>query len=245
MFKWLSQRDLSPEIMDDLELGGTRMDYALDDIERVNRYLGGYRTLKKGLGTFAQELYRREKRPIRIVDLGCGGGDGLRYLARFFRNRKIPVELLGIDGNPHVLDYARRKSTPAADIRYREGKLPEVLPDLSADIFVCSLFLHHFSDEEVVALLNGLQKECGPMLILVNDLHRHWLAFLLFQVWSRLTRMSQMARHDGLLSIRKAFCRGELLQIVKSCDGVDYSLRWCWAFRWQLLLYKTGHEFRT
>jgi len=245
MFNWLSKRDMSPEIMDDLALGGSQIGYALDDIERVNRYLGGYYPLKKGMKDFARDLYRQEKRPVRIVDLGCGGGDGLRYLARFFRNQGIPVELLGIDANPHVLDYARRKSAQVPEVQYLQGRLPEVLTGLSGDIFVCSLFLHHFPDEEVITLLHKIQRECSPLLILVNDLHRHWLAFLLFQFWSRLTRMSLMARKDGLLSIKKAFCRGELLQIVESCDGMQYHLRWCWAFRWQLLLYKPGYEFRT
>lgn len=237
MLRSLKQRDHTPEWMDDLELSGTDLEGALKGIERVNRILGGHRVVASGLYDTVQQLTRKLDRPIRIVDLGCGGGDTLRYLAIRFKKASLDVELVGLDANPNVIEFAQKVSANYSNIHFHCCTLLEEPLQIEGDIFVCSLFLHHFSDKEIVALLEKLRTEMSPSLVLINDLHRHSLAYLLFQVWGPLFGLNRMAMHDGLLSIRKAFRRQDWVNYITACAYSDFKLRWRWAFRWQLLLY--------
>lgn len=242
MREWLPTRDTRPELMDDLDLGGVEIEGALNGIEKVNRWLGGYLIVLKALKIYLKQTPHQLDRPLRIVDLGCGGGDTLRYLARYFRKFDSKVELIGVDANEHVLTYACRESENFSEITYKKAEALHV-PDLpEGDIYLCSLFLHHFTDEEIISLLQQLLSLPSTQCILINDLHRNRMAFVLFQIWSRLFRISGMARHDGLLSIRKAFRRSDLESYLRACNCKDYHLKWRWAFRWQMLLFNSNHE---
>ncbi|MFD3003884.1 hypothetical protein ACFS7Z_26245 [Pontibacter toksunensis] len=49
---------------------------------------------------------------------------------------------------------------------------------------------------------------------------------------------SYLVKNDGPLSVRRAFKKSELKKLVQRAAITSYSLRWMWAFRWQLLLEK-------
>ena len=80
----------------------------LRSLESVNRWLLGYRpTLAWLRGLSLAPLHG----PVHIVDVGCGGGDMLRQIARWTHTRRIAVQLSGIDLNPYATRTAS-ESTP-------------------------------------------------------------------------------------------------------------------------------------
>jgi hypothetical protein len=93
--------------------------------------------------------------------------------------------------------------------------------------------LHHFNDEELEVLLSAVLPKVS-IGILVNDLHRHPLAYYLFRLLC-LTISNRMVREDGLTSILKGFKRQELEKISAQI-GAKYQIKWKWAFRYQWII---------
>jgi hypothetical protein len=86
-------------------------------------------------------------------------------------------------------------------------------------------------------MFRQLHRQAG-IAVIINDLHRHWLAYHSIKLLTRFFSDSYLVKNDAPLSVWRAFQRNELKRLVEEA-GIDrYSLRWMWAFRWQLLLKK-------
>lgn len=232
-----SRRENLPEMMDDMELGGELMDQTLRQLGWINFWLGGRKYLWGSLKQLL-ELRTDKKKAVHILDLGCGGGDEMRYLCRKARKRKIPVRISGLDANPHVIEFAQRQSAGFPELSFQALDVMRGKPeDFSCDIAICSLFLHHFSNEEIVEILKKLANNVNIGLV-ISDLHRYWLAYYAFGIATRLMGASYMIRHDGLLSIRKSFSRSEIRQLLEKAGFRHIRIRWRWAFRFQVTAQK-------
>jgi SAM-dependent methyltransferase len=230
-------RSRALEIMDDFSLSGEELVRTLGSIERVNRWLGGTRVMLDNLEiAFADGRFDRTERPVTLVDLGCGSGDGLRAAARWARRRNRSLVVRGVDANPFIVEYARSRTRDFPEVRIERGNVMDPALDLTGtDIVALNLFLHHLTDPEILALLERCRR-AGVRAILVNDLHRHRLAYTLFPVASFVFRSPPIARADGLTSIRKSFRRHELVALARRLKPEKVHLRWRWAFRYQLVL---------
>lgn len=231
-----STRAPGPELMDDLTLASDDLRRNLDELETINTWLGGYQPVLNALARL--RLRFPQSRPLRLADLGSGGGDTLRHIARWARKNSIPVELAGIDANPFMLDYAAAKSQAYPEISYRKFDIfsPKFQTE-PYDILTCSLFCHHFTDDELVTLLRQWHQQAG-LAVVINDLHRHWLAYYSIKWLTRLFRGSYLVQHDAPLSVARAFRRADW-QVLLARAGINhYELRWRWAFRWQVVLVK-------
>ncbi len=232
---WIDTRHRSQEeeIMDDFALAGETLRDALDEIARINRWLGGNQITLSGIRQLLQE--QRTDRPIRVWDLGCGGGDMLRQLADWGRRRNIAFELVGIDANADAIEYARELSEAYPEISYVHTILPdESLDAQEVDIVLCTLFLHHFSEEAILELLQTYSDK-ATMGVVVNDLQRSSLAYFLFGIITMFHR-NKMTREDGLLSIKRGFRRRELEAWAGKLKGWTSQIRWRWAFRYQWII---------
>ena len=69
---------------------------------------------------------------------------------------------------------------------------------------------------------------------MINDLHRHKLAYYLFKLLC-ITISNKTIIEDGLTSVLRGFKRQELIQISEAMNA-DFSVKWKWAFRYQWLL---------
>lgn len=226
-----SKRSSQAEILDDFELSGNDLDQNLAELARVNKYLGGYAVLKSGLKVLMPGV---QGSTTTIVDVGCGGGDALRYMHKLASKNNWSLHLIGVDANTRAVAYARSKSE-ALPIRYMQGNVLNMsFEDLEADVLCFNLFLHHFSDAQIVAFLKNSHKKGAA--ILINDLERSKLAYLLFGWVSRLAGFSFIGRHDGRLSIKKAFIRRDWHKLLASAGIRHYSIRWKWAFRYLILI---------
>ena len=229
----LSRRATTPELMDDLSLASDELRQNLDELETINTWLGGYRPVLAALARLRPRF--PAGRPLRLADLGSGGGDTLRHVARWARRRGVGAELVGVDANAFMLVYARQKSQPYPEIRYEQ--LDIFSPEFAAqpyDVLTASLFCHHFTDAELVDLLRRWHRQAG-LAVVINDLHRHWLAYYSIKYLTRLFRGSRLVQHDAPLSVARAFSRRDWRRLLARAGITRYELRWCWAFRWQVV----------
>lgn len=219
--------------MDDLECSGQVVEQTLRELDVINRWLGGNSVT---LGALKSAIRRaaNPNRPISIADLGCGSGELLRQVAVFGRREKIPLELTGIDANPHILAYAQRHCAAYPEIRFeRLNILSDEFSRRSFDIITGTLFFHHFDDETLSQLLGQLVRQ-ARIGLLINDIHRHWLAYHSIRMLTRWFSRSSMVRFDAPLSVRRAFVYDDWKDILAKSGVTHVDIQWKWAFRWRI-----------
>lgn len=221
--------------MDDFDLEGDMLSDALVDLAWVNRWLGGNQISIQGIEEWISRFGQGIDGPIRIADIGCGGGDTLRAIAKIARKKGWYVELTGIDANAFTIDFATKASEAYPEIRFIQADvLHESCRLQDFDLLLCGLFLHHLSNEELDTLF-ARAKSAGVSGMVVNDLQRNPLAYYGFHVISLIQRPSEMAKQDGLISILRGFRRRELIAFMKKHQVHSYQIRWKWAFRYLLV----------
>ena len=229
-FKYRSSEE---EMMDDFSLGQETIDPIMDELEVVNKLLGGYNVFLNALNRFGV------KDGMSISDWGCGGGDSLRVLAEWARKKNLNIKLIGVDATAAAISYAQEKSKDYPEISYiLADVMSEELKSKQFDIVISSLFTHHFKDENWIKLIQKMA-DCAAQLVVINDLHRHWFAYHSIGVLTAIFSNSKMVKHDSKLSVLRSFKHRELVQLLKE-GGLDgYTIRWMWAFRWQVCI-ETG-----
>ncbi len=229
-----SHRSSQKEMMDDFSLEGEMLRDTLDKLENINKYLGGNRTTMYGLKKILKNTPKNT--PITIVDIGCGHGDIIREVARFGRANNYRFKLIGIDANSDAIAYANKLSTNYPEVSFKALDIfSEDFYKLEYEIVLSTLFFHHFKNDRLVSFLRyTLQK--ATIGIVVNDLHRHKLAYYLFKFMG-LFITNKMVREDGLTSVLRAFKKKDLVRLSKQITP-HYSIQWKWAFRYLWVLKK-------
>lgn len=234
-----SKRSAEKELMDNLALDDAALTRNLQELEAVNHWLGARTTLIRALA----EVCRRhplllDGRTVTIADLGCGGGDLLRAVHDWADAKALTVALVGVDANPFMVRHAAERSRGFSEIRFETANvLSDAFKTMRFDIVCLNTFCHHLSDSDLVRLLKQLETQASTAII-VNDLHRHWIAYLSIKWISWLLDFSYLARHDGPLSVLRAFRKRELIDLIERADFDRYRIRWRWAFRWEVILWK-------
>lgn len=225
-----TSRSTESEMMDDFSLGPQVIDPIMDELEVVNKLLGGYRVFFDAFETMGVED------GMTISDWGCGGGDSLRVIAKWARKRNVKIKLVGVDATASAINYAREKSTGFPEISFIHCDV--MSPELQTgqfDIVISSLFTHHFPDQEWIRLVQKMA-ECASRYVVINDLHRHWFAYHSIGVLTSMFSRSEMVRHDSKISVLRGFKRFELDKLIREGGFRDYTIKWMWAFRWQICL---------
>ena len=188
-------RSRSSEIIDDLSRPQHEFDLAYRELSTINRKLGGIRAIERFLPKSSNLL---------ILDVAAGGCDVSEAVAR-----RLDCRVVALDLNPKGLHRADRAFPVAADA------LNMPFQDRTFDVVMASLFFHHLSNDQCREVLKNMWR-ITKKLVLVNDLHRHRVAYLSIRVLSAIFSKSRMVRHDGPLSVLRAFRPNELLEIATS-----------------------------
>ena len=106
---------------------------------------------------------------------------------------------------------------------------------LRYDVVLATLFLHHFSDRQLIEIFKSLKKQ-ARIGIVVNDLHRHPLAYYSIKLLTVFFSKSSMVKYDAPLSVLRGFSKKELKAILELAGIKHYSITWKWAFRWQIII---------
>ena len=229
-------RTQETEIMDDFSLQGEELRSALDQIAKINQFLGGNKLTLEGIKKLLKNTDISQT--IVIADIGCGNGDMLRMLARFGQKNNINFQLIGIDANAFTINHARILSHDFKNIEYRCMDIfSEEFTTIHYDIVLCTLTLHHFSDKEIIDIITIFNKNATRGIV-INDLHRSKLAYVLFELICFVFNLNKMGRKDGLVSILRGFKKRELEAFSKKINLKNDTINWKWAFRYQWIIAK-------
>ena len=185
---------------------------SLSDIDRINRWLGGRAALRRFL--FPRLRRARGKRRLRILDVGTGSAAVPLEIARWARRHKIPVEIVAVDNNRRHLNIARERVSEYEEIQLLAADVAALpFAPASFDFVLAMLFLHHFSRGELLELLPALKAVCHGTLVL-NDLVRDRVPYLFFRMSAPVFARSRLTRHDGEVSIFRAYTASEMRSIL-------------------------------
>ena len=225
----LETRSDEIEIMDDLEISGEVVNQTLRELNTINQFLGGNRISVSAFRKMSSTMNK-----VSLADLGCGGGDIMMEMAKWARKRKKEASFLGIDANSNIVDYAKRNTLSYPEIEFKAINIfSEEFSKKKIDIIHCCLFMHHFSEDELVGLFKQFKSQ-ARVGVIINDLHRHPVAYLSIKILTRLFSKSSMVRNDASVSVARAFKKNELIRILQKSGIKKYHLSWKWAFRWKL-----------
>ena len=220
--------------MDAEDLDSARHMKALRALARVNRVsLVAARVWREVLHLNRLSRDRGGDQPVRLLDVACGGGDVMVDVARRAQRASVPLVVHGCDLSPVALEHARREAERrgvAVDFFVRDV-VAEGLPG-GYDLVCSSLFHHHLSREDSVDLLRGMA-EAGHW-VLVQDLLRGTLGYILAWTGLRLLSRSEVAHVDGPRSVRAAFTLSEVRAMAAEAGFAGAVIRRGWPERFIL-----------
>ena len=189
----MRHRVIVPELLDD----ATDEEAAenLADLVRINRWIGGHRILLRHLRRFVAPTDR-----FTLLDVGAASGDMARVVQREFP-RAVVVSL----------DHQARNLRAAPGLKVVGDAF--ALPVKRVDFVHASLFLHHFTDGQVVELLRSM-RECAERAVIVQDLERRAVARHFLRTTRWLFRWNRLTVHDGAISVAAGFRRRELARLA-------------------------------
>jgi 2-polyprenyl-3-methyl-5-hydroxy-6-metoxy-1,4-benzoquinol methylase len=227
-----SARSMEPELMDDLQSGGEIIRQTLRELEKINKLLGGNHVTISGVRKLIDLSIDKT---WRIVDVGCGGGEIMKLIAEWARKNEVKVQLIGIDANPNVIAYAEENCDEYPEISFLTIDIFSYqFRQLEFDVLTATLFFHHFSDDQLTNFFSQIQSRALSGVV-VNDIHRHWLAYRSINLLTSLFSKSPMVKNDAGVSVLRSFRKNDWQKILGRAGILDYSLKWMWAFRWRLV----------
>lgn len=229
----LSRRSYETEIMDDLSSQGAIITQTLRELEFINKWLGGNAVTLGALNKIRARLGNGS--PVTIADLGCGGGDMLRIVNSWAVRNGIRVNLVGIDANPNIVEYARKNLSDLPNVTFLHADVFSAeFAQMRFDVVIGTLFFHHFTQQQLIQFFAQVRKQVRVALI-INDIHRHFLAYYSIKILTKLFSKSPMVVHDAPLSVERAFSREELRSALVKSGFEEFVIAWKWAFRWQIV----------
>jgi ubiquinone/menaquinone biosynthesis C-methylase UbiE len=191
-----AERLIKPELLDHASPEEARPNLA--ELVRINRDFGGHSTIRKLLSHVVPNGER-----FTLLDIGAASGDTARMLQRLYPCASIT----SLDYSPVNLEAAPRPKliADAFALPVKSG---------SFDYVLCSLFLHHFRDEQVVELLRSFYGVARRALF-VFDLERHVLSYYFLPLTKWFFDWQRITLHDGPASVRAAFRKDELSALSK------------------------------
>ena len=227
----LAQRHRQPEWMDQPGIDPLAHSQALQGLRRINAFSGAVGSLFAPIRSLAQE---RDGRPLRVLDLACGGGDNTTALAERARREGLAVAVDGCDLSAQAVAIATRNAEERTlgSRFFQADALNDPLPN-DYDVILCSLFLHHLDQNEAVALLQRMGR-ASRCLVLVNDLIRSPLGYGLAWVGCRLLSRSPIVHFDGPVSVQGAFRMEEVRALAAQAGLAGATVQRSWPERYLL-----------
>ena len=207
--------------LEDIDTGNyTPEEYedCISELQLVNRWIGDAHSLK---ATLFPEIEAQRLNNFSMLDVGAGSGELLRVAAVWARQTGRRLRAVGLELNKRSAAAINEESTRFPEISSVRGdalRLP--FWDSEFDYVICSLFTHHFVEEQVIQILHEMSR-VARRRIFVIDLHRHPLAYFFYTTLGKLVLKNRLVRHDGALSILRSFKPDELLAMAQHAGLSD------------------------
>jgi 2-polyprenyl-3-methyl-5-hydroxy-6-metoxy-1,4-benzoquinol methylase len=208
-----------PELMDRPQPVSAELERDLQNLCQLNRFFGSHRLV----GDFLKRWIKPHSR-MRILDLATGFGDIPRLAVDYATSVDAEISIEAIDQNPATLQIARKFSAEYPEIFFIEGNILDWQSNEPYDVVMCSLALHHFSEQDAVRLLQNCRR-LSRRFVLVSDLRRGYLATVgVFFLTATFFR-EPMTRIDGRLSAARAFSFGEFDRMARRAGWNNFNHR--------------------
>lgn len=228
------KRSAEKEMMD---LPGNPKDLLVEDLRNlrnINRYLGGYRGVMKGLKRLVAE---HKMSRFSLLDVGTGSADIPRVIVQWARDRGIEARIIALEpeavtAQEAVILTQRQTNPPFIPLlqRGKEGdfrcsRISVVRGDGNAppfraasfDFVLASQVLHHFPEETIVALLRTWSRLVRRSII-VSDLVRHPVAYYGIRLVTKVFTRNVMTLTDAPLSVQRAYTMAEWHELFRRAE---------------------------
>lgn len=194
------------EFMDDPDCDRRMLDRTYRRFTYVNAVVASWRA-----------TYRDVLRPLlsaseprTLLDVGCGGGDVSRALARWARRDGLLLEVTGLDPDARAQEFAA--SVTSHGVRFVAARVEDL--DERYDFVISNHVLHHLDD--LAGFLESTHARARVMTI-HSDIERSRAGYLAFAAGTALAwplLRGSFIRADGLISIRRSYTARELRRTV-------------------------------
>jgi 2-polyprenyl-3-methyl-5-hydroxy-6-metoxy-1,4-benzoquinol methylase len=207
--------------------------HALDGLEKINRFSRTAAVLWSEIQRLGAQT---PGRPLRVLDVGSGGGDVAVEIARRASSAGLPLRVDGCDISVAAVQLAagRARAEKLENVRFFVcGALADSI-EAEYDVVMCSLFLHHFSEHEALQLLTRL-RSLARQVVLVDDLRRTALGYGMAWLGCRMLTRSPIVHSDGPISVAAAFTPAEARALAERAGLVDVRVQLHWPQRFLLV----------
>ena len=220
-----------PELMDRSQPVTRELERDLANLRSFNRWFGSHRLIRHFL-----RLWLRPNGKARVLDIATGSGDIPRLIVDHARRQNVLVQIDAIDQQESTIEIARGLSAAYPEINFYCADLFEwnLSPGLKLDglkpssfpydMVLCSLALHHFSNDDAVRVLQKI-RDLSAARILVADLRRaRWLSCAVYFV-TATTYRDEMTKTDARLSAARAFSFLEMRNLAERAGWKNFRRR--------------------
>ncbi len=226
-------RSLQKEILDQSNIPFEDIALNMKELDWINSHLGGHSITIDGFKKLS-----KNKKSVSVCEIGCGGGDNLNALYNYCKKYNIDASFTGIDINKDCIAFAKENSK-IDNVNFIVSDYKKInFENKKPDIIFSSLFCHHFTDEELVEMINWM-KNNSTVGFFINDLHRHPIAYHFIKMSTRIFSRSYLVKNDAPISVLRGFKKNEWKQILHKAAIKDFSIKWEWAFRHLVVVYNS------
>jgi len=225
-------------MMDQPDLDVRRHVHALAALGRANAVSRTAAAVWPSIRAAARET---ADRPLRVLDIASGGGHLLLSLARRAARGRVEVEWHGRDFSPVAIEYARTLAARRG-VKGVRFELADALRDpmpAGIDVVLCTLFLHHLTETDAVALLRRM-RDAARHTVVVSDLRRTFLGAAFTWAGCRMLSRSGVFRVDGMRSVAAAFTTDEARDLAAASHLTGAQVSQIWPQRWLLTWRKSA-----
>jgi len=221
--RWIPERRSLPELLDLPPDTYTReeLEGALNDLTRVNHYLGCGRAVLKHLSALNADT---ADEGFTVLDVATGAADIPVAIAKWGRQAGIRIGITAVDLDPVGIGIARQKCEPYPEITLAVADgfaLP--FGNRRFDYVLLSKTAHHFADERMSRMIREFSRVARRGYLIV-DLERSWIAYGLIHLLTRLFTRNRLSRYDGPLSVLKAYTPGELSALASRSGTTIFTM---------------------
>jgi 2-polyprenyl-3-methyl-5-hydroxy-6-metoxy-1,4-benzoquinol methylase len=208
-----------PELMDRPQPVTRELERDLANLCSFNHWFGGHRLVQHFL-----RCWLKPNGKARILDVATGSGDIPRLIVDHARRQNVLVQIEAIDQQESTIEIARGLSAAYPEIDFFCADLFEWNPPEFYDVVLCSLTLHHFSNDDAVRVLQKI-RELSTGRVLLADLRRaRWLTCAIYFVTATIYR-DEMTKTDARLSAARAFSFVEMRELAKRAGWKNFGHR--------------------
>ena len=212
MFSKFRRRSSKLEHLDLGDYTAEEYEGCLAELQQVNRWLGDARALRT---TLLRTIDQSQLKTFSVIDVGAGSGELLRTIASWATHNNREARLTGVELNARSARAIAEQSAMFSVNAVRANAFALPFSDNQFDYAICSLFLHHFKNEQAVMILRELNRVARREIVVI-DLHRHPVSYYFYTTIGRLLFHNRLIREDGALSILRGFKPSELNLLAKS-----------------------------